>query len=66
MFRFLFVYSYETGNGIRVDEVSYIKKSPNLQGRSGQLRDEEGNGDVQVKSGSYSYTAPDGTVISLR
>lgn len=52
-----------------MEEVSYIKKLPTLQGRSGQLidkSDDEGDGDIQVKSGSYSYTAPDGTVISLR
>lgn len=52
-----------------MEEASYVKKLPILQGRlrDGDNTNNDGNdGDVQVKSGSYSYTAPDGTVISLR
>ncbi|XP_077303003.1 endocuticle structural glycoprotein ABD-4-like [Arctopsyche grandis] len=47
-------YSYETANGIKGDETGTLKKSSDPQGT-----------DVIVAQGSYSYTAPDGTVISV-
>lgn len=46
--------SYETANGIKGDETGTVKKSSDPQGT-----------DVVVAQGSYSYTAPDGTQISV-
>lgn len=60
--------SYETGNGIKIQEGGYLKKVPSVGARSGELK-AEGEGseeEIQVLQGSYSYTAPDGQVISLR
>lgn len=48
-------YSYETANGIRGQEQGTLKRSNNPAETS----------DVIVASGSVSYTAPDGTVITL-
>ena len=47
-----YAWSYETGNGIRAEE----------QGQQKQLSDKESGTSA---SGSYSYTADDGTPISL-
>lgn len=48
-----FMYSYATGNGIRVDESGYLKNrgSPNP---------------AQVAQGSYSYTAPNGELVFIK
>ncbi|XP_067000859.1 endocuticle structural glycoprotein ABD-4 [Anabrus simplex] len=59
-----FNYSYELSNGIRVQESGFVKKDPNVAARSGDA-DDENSGDINVAQGSFSYTAPDGTVISL-
>ncbi|KAL0892191.1 hypothetical protein ABMA27_015379 [Loxostege sticticalis] len=63
-------YSYETGNGIKREETSYDKVVPKAQGRSA-LGSGEGSGsdesdEIHVQQGSYSYTAPDGTVITVK
>ncbi|XP_022195400.1 endocuticle structural glycoprotein SgAbd-2 [Nilaparvata lugens] len=47
-------YSYETGNGIQASEEGYLKNP-------GQ-KDLE----AQYSAGTYSYTAPDGTPITVR
>ncbi|XP_063361512.1 endocuticle structural glycoprotein SgAbd-1-like [Cydia amplana] len=64
-------FSYETGNGIKREETSYDKVLPKVQGRSAAGDSNEGgeseeSNEVHVQQGSYSYTAPDGTVISVR
>lgn len=51
LFLFYF-YSYETGNNIIAEESGYIK---NLG-----VKDQE----ALVQQGSFSYTAPDGTIIN--
>ncbi|XP_023016207.2 uncharacterized protein isoform X1 [Leptinotarsa decemlineata] len=52
--------SYETGNNIFAEEEGYIK---NL----GPDPDAEGETlNAQVQQGSYSYTAPDGTIITVK
>lgn len=52
---FLIPSSYETGNGIRAEEQGTLKKAagPDAQ-------------DVIVARGSYSYTSPEGEVISVQ
>lgn len=47
-------YSYETANGIKGEEVGTLKKASNPD-----------SSDVIIAQGSFSYTAPDGTLISL-
>ncbi|XP_045764255.1 endocuticle structural glycoprotein ABD-4-like [Maniola jurtina] len=49
-----YVYSYETENGIKADETGTLKKASSPD-----------SNDVIVAQGAFSYTAPDGTVISL-
>lgn len=46
--------SYETGNGIKGQETGTLKKATSPD-----------TSDVIVSQGSVSYTAPDGTVITL-
>ncbi|CAH0558121.1 unnamed protein product [Brassicogethes aeneus] len=46
-------WSYETGNGIKADE-------------QGQLKNAGAENEAQEAQGSFSYTADDGTVISLQ
>ncbi|KAJ9574176.1 hypothetical protein L9F63_008432, partial [Diploptera punctata] len=58
-----FTSSFETEDGIKFEQSGFIK--PGLAPRSGAEGDEEGTGDIQVVQGSFSYTAPDGTPISL-
>lgn len=69
----MFSFSYETGNGIKREEVSYDKVIPKAAGRKASSSEEGGESDesgdsdeIHVQRGSYSYTAPDGTVITLR
>lgn len=61
-----FAFSYESGNGIKVEQSGYIKKAPAEAARSGELQEADEDNDIQVVQGSYSYTAPDGQQISLR
>ncbi|XP_026486353.1 endocuticle structural glycoprotein ABD-4-like [Vanessa tameamea] len=49
-----YVYSYETENGIKADETGSLKKATGPD-----------SSDVIIAQGSFSYTAPDGTVINL-
>ena len=48
-------YSYETGNGIKAEEEGTLKRAagPDAQ-------------DVIVARGSYSYTSPEGELISVQ
>ncbi|XP_026328500.1 late embryogenesis abundant protein, group 3-like [Hyposmocoma kahamanoa] len=60
-------FSYETANGIKREETSYNKVLP--KGRSADSNEGGENNEsdeIHVQIGSYSYTAPDGTLISVR
>ncbi|KAL7039911.1 hypothetical protein ACKWTF_000171 [Chironomus riparius] len=50
-----YVYNYETGNGIKAEEQGTLKRAagPDAQ-------------DVIVARGSYSYTSPEGELISVQ
>ncbi|XP_055387468.1 endocuticle structural glycoprotein ABD-4-like [Condylostylus longicornis] len=48
-------YSYETDNGIKGEETGTLKKASSPD-----------TSDVIISQGSVSYTAPDGTLISLQ
>ncbi|XP_037923220.1 endocuticle structural glycoprotein SgAbd-4 [Hermetia illucens] len=58
--------TYETGNGIKVQNSGYIKRIhvPAHEDESGKLV-EEHEEDIIVQVGSFSYTDTDGNVISL-
>ncbi|CAH2237027.1 jg9519 [Pararge aegeria aegeria] len=61
-------FSYETGNGIIREETAYEKVLPSARDASSSEGGEDDEGDsneIHVQRGSYSYTAPDGTVISV-
>lgn len=62
-------YSYETSNGIKVEENGALKHVTGLRAR-GNFGSDDPNvpdeDDILVQTGSFSYTAPDGTVITLR
>lgn len=60
--------SFETGNGIKVEEVGTVKQgTPSVQGRSAAGADEDdGNNTVVVLQGSFSYTGPDGQLYSVK
>lgn len=51
---FLVCFSYETANGIQADETGTLKKATSPD-----------TNDVIIAQGKYSYTAPDGTLISI-
>ncbi|EAT43647.1 AAEL004921-PA [Aedes aegypti] len=57
-----FQYSYESGNGIKVEDQGELKVV--------EVPKEDGTGteqaQVSVQKGSYSYNAPDGTPITLQ
>ncbi|CAG9560430.1 unnamed protein product [Danaus chrysippus] len=60
-------FSYETGNGIIREEVAYGKILPRSRDASSNEGGESDESEeIHVQQGSYSYTAPDGTVISVR
>ncbi|CAK1604180.1 unnamed protein product [Parnassius mnemosyne] len=64
-----FKFSYETGNGIKREETSFDKVIPKSTSRSANSKEEEESDysdEIHVQQGSYSYTAPDGTIITLR
>lgn len=50
----IYAFSFETGNGIQAQEVGTLKKATRPD-----------TTDVIVATGSVSYTAPDGQVITL-
>ncbi|XP_062551138.1 endocuticle structural glycoprotein SgAbd-2-like [Armigeres subalbatus] len=57
-----FAYSYESGNGIKVEDQGEVKAV--------EVPKEDGSGTEQVQAtvqkGSFSYNAPDGTPINLQ
>ncbi|XP_046393074.1 endocuticle structural glycoprotein ABD-4-like [Ischnura elegans] len=56
-----YVFSYETANGIRSETTGEVRPNPNPP----LTKDAEGAAQIVVSRGSYSYTAPDGTPITL-
>lgn len=62
-----FNFSYEASNGIKVNENGYTKHITGIRARGNFAPDDPtpDEDDVLVQSGGYSYTAPDGTLISL-
>ncbi|RVE45632.1 hypothetical protein evm_009745 [Chilo suppressalis] len=62
-----FKFSYETGNGIKREEISYEKVIPKARSAGSEEGGEnDESNEIHVQQGSYSYVAPDGTVISLK
>ncbi|KAK4880460.1 hypothetical protein RN001_008606 [Aquatica leii] len=60
-----FNFTYETGNGIHVQEGGYLKKGEARLNDGSQSAD--GNdGDIQVIVGAFAYKSPDGTDIQLQ
>ncbi|XP_026486341.2 osteocalcin 2-like [Vanessa tameamea] len=61
-------FSYETGNGIKREEIAYEKVLSKGREASSKEKgeDDDESDEIHVQQGSYSYTAPDGTVITLR
>ncbi|XP_051861036.1 endocuticle structural glycoprotein ABD-4 [Drosophila nasuta] len=59
--------SYETSNGIRVENVGFLKKIiiPKSETSDGQVIDEHEEL-VLVQTGSFSYSDPEGNLITLR
>ncbi|XP_037952211.1 endocuticle structural glycoprotein SgAbd-4 [Teleopsis dalmanni] len=59
--------SYETSNGIKVENIGYMKKIlvPKSETADGQVL-EEHEELILVQSGSYSYMDPEGNIITLR
>ena len=53
-YNIVIIFSYETANGIKAEEVGTLKRATSAD-----------KTDVIVNQGSYSYTAPDGQVISV-
>ncbi|CAH0749720.1 unnamed protein product [Diatraea saccharalis] len=59
--------SYETGNGIKREETSYEKVIPKTRSAGSEEGEEnDDSNEIHVQEGSYSYVAPDGTVISVK
>ncbi|EAT45457.1 AAEL003242-PA [Aedes aegypti] len=61
-----FNYAFETDNGIKVDDKGTIKqvKAPKTDASGNPIGGEE-DVKVSVQTGSFSYTAPDGQILSL-
>ncbi|XP_013106454.1 endocuticle structural glycoprotein SgAbd-4 [Stomoxys calcitrans] len=59
--------SYETSNGIKVENIGYMKKIlvPRTETEDGQVIDEHEEM-ILVQTGSYSYMDPEGNIITLR
>ncbi|PZC85395.1 hypothetical protein B5X24_HaOG201891 [Helicoverpa armigera] len=64
-------FSYETGNGIKREETSFDKVVDGKEARkhsdcSNEGGEDDDSDEIHVQQGSYSYTAPDGTLISVK
>ncbi|XP_022122757.2 mucin-4 [Pieris rapae] len=61
-------FSYETGNGIKRDEIAYEKVIPKARSANSNEggEDDSESDEIHVQQGSYSYTGPDGVVYSVR
>lgn len=62
----MYAISFETGNQIKQQATGYSKKVhvPKLRS-DGTKSDEYDTAEVIVQTGSYSYVAPDGTLIQV-
>lgn len=62
----IIIFSFEASNGIKQQNTGFLKKVLIPQTREdGTPTGEKVEGDILVQTGSYSYTAPDGTVITI-
>ncbi|XP_045512903.1 serine-rich adhesin for platelets-like [Pieris brassicae] len=61
-------FSYETGNGIKRDEIAYEKVIPKARSANSNEggEDDSESDEIHVQQGSYSYTGPDGIVYTVR
>ncbi|XP_021942172.1 endocuticle structural glycoprotein SgAbd-8-like, partial [Zootermopsis nevadensis] len=57
---------FEASNGIKIEESGFVKPAIDVRSGLGADKNDENAGDIQVIQGSFSYTAPDGSPISLR
>lgn len=58
--------SYETGNGIKLEGSGFTKKALLPKFDENGAPQGEAEQDVLVQVGSYSYTAPDGQLITVK
>jgi hypothetical protein len=63
-----YTYSFEAGNGIQVENSGTLKKVivPRYDGDGLAPNDPPQEQDIVVQTGSYSYPAPDGSLITIR
>lgn len=63
-----FNYSYEAGNGIKLQNSGFLKKIivPRYEGDGRAANDPEKEEEIQVQVGSFSYPSPDGTIITVK
>lgn len=59
-------FSFESSDGIRVQQNGFLKKSDNVSSSSSADNQEAQNGLVQVLMGGYSYVAPNGETIQIQ
>ncbi|XP_022901105.2 endocuticle structural glycoprotein ABD-4-like [Onthophagus taurus] len=59
-----FTYSYETGDGVKLQQTGFVKPIPPGE-RKTVDGEKEAAAEALVINGSYSYTAPDGTAVQL-
>ncbi|XP_047514725.1 calphotin-like isoform X2 [Pieris napi] len=61
-------FSYETGNGIKRDEIAYEKVIPKARSANSNEggEDDSESDEIHVQQGSYSYTGPDGILYTVR
>ncbi|XP_044750883.1 endocuticle structural glycoprotein SgAbd-3-like [Coccinella septempunctata] len=60
-----FSYSFETSDGIRVQQNGFLKKSDNIPASSADNQEAQ-NESIQVLTGGYSYVAPNGETIQIQ
>lgn len=63
-----YTYSYEAGNGIKVENSGTLKRVvvPRYDGDGLGPNDPPREDNIVVQTGSYSYPAPDGSLITIR
>lgn len=63
-----YTYSFEAGNGIKVDNSGSLKRVvvPRYDGDGLGPNDPPREDNIVVQQGSYSYPAPDGSIITIK
>lgn len=63
-----YTYSFESGNGIKVENSGSLKRVvvPRYDGDGLGPNDPPREDNIVVQTGSYSYPAPDGSLITIR